>query len=1242
MGGQQLPINVSGLIVAAMLVVAALLDQQPLQSQRPQRADINPEPSGPYEQIPARTWEDPFEAVKDAGSSRSDSAPGDAPDAEAGLPQTGVDAAGGIAAPGLDADVPSIEADQLLESAGRSVDAGSPPAEGEPGMEGAVRSGDTASPAPDGAAARAAAPEPATSNVLREYLRYLADDAGNDSGREGPAARLMLMPVMVSGAPHGAAREMRLRRRAAVHAALFQRGFRPTRADRIGVWRWEPLPDVFVDVPFEAFKMDANGRRYVVVLWLNDEAVTRDYGRESYGRSDGSRRKGPLVLIDSLLERLGYPSLGDTGRLPYPGYRSSVVRVIGPGSSDSLQAVYAEIQGSGGPCTPGAYARIDNGPACGAVKPGGEAASVWSDASANFALISPFATAPASDLVSTEMNDGPLSIRAGRGAASARSCGHIRVYRTVVTDDATIAALADELAVRGIDPSRPDGGFAARISDSLAGRGPSSGASAESGVGARVPRDHVVLISEWDTKFGRTLPELFLKEISRRRCTPPAADTGFKPAPRVGTKGDTGAVVRAGRAGEVPSAACAGDAAPSVHMFYYMRGLDGDGLSSGRSAGSEGAVIRNGKLDLVSLAAGQTEFREPASGTNQFDYLRRLTLQVADLDWTLRRRNQGAVRAFGILGNDYFDKLLILQALKERFPSHLYFTTDLDAGFLDTRVFRRTRNLVIAAPFGLSPADMPGAGSREEGAGSGDADRAQRLFPPFRHSLQTALYLSVLAVLDGGEAALARGAADARPLLFEVGQDRFFALKPPPAADGDTPEVDVVADDGAGLFTAQQTGPWRTGVSDLLEFRLRTVLLVTAAALTLMLVMAPRLRRRLFGFSVRRVGIGAWLIALLVVAYLSIGLWMLSLIHDKTEPFTLFSGISVWPSEIVRLSAGLIAWLLLLYGWRRVRDGDRSIRRRFEVDCSATAVAGEGYAHWYPAPAQDQPADTMASLACRLFRRTPDHFTPPPRDRLDGVAEWCRYRRHARLSARLMRVLPAVLVFWLLAFLVLYGVAQPATPHRGEAAYWFSVYNGWLFAGLPFAVLLFGAIDEAFLCSGLLTRLEQRRVAWPLNTYAVGCQVDQRFRKAIDYWITTELIAERTAPAAQVIHLPFIVILFLLLSISTRFDNWNTPGSVFVLIVLAVGMALLASLRLRATAQRIRRKVLEDLKEEVTGIRYAEAQTQSEKLRTLVERIEKIHDGAYTQWYNEPVFRALAWVLAISIFIITEYATVGG
>jgi hypothetical protein len=105
----------------------------------------------------------------------------------------------------------------------------------------------------------------------------------------------------------------------------------------------------------------------------------------------------------------------------------------------------------------------------------------------------------------------------------------------------------------------------------------------------------------------------------------------------------------------------------------------------------------------VSLATGtDAGFKEPAIGTNQYDYLRRLALQIAELDWSLKRDDRGSIKAFGILGNDYFDKLLILQALKERFPSQLYFTTDLDAGYLDAKVFRWTRNLVVAAPFGLT------------------------------------------------------------------------------------------------------------------------------------------------------------------------------------------------------------------------------------------------------------------------------------------------------------------------------------------------------------------------------------------------------------------------------------------------------------------------------------------------------------------------------------------------------------
>jgi hypothetical protein len=195
---------------------------------------------------------------------------------------------------------------------------------------------------------------------------------------------------------------------------------------------------------------------------------------------------------------------------------------------------------------------------------------------------------------------------------------------------------------------------------------------------------------------------------------------------------------------------------------------------------------------------------------------------------------------------------------------------------------------------------------------------------------------------------------------------------------------------------------------------------------------------------------------------------------------------------------------------------------------------------------------------------------------------------------------------------------------------------------MPFLVLLFAAVDEALLCSGLLQRLEGTRIRWPVNTVAAGCNLDTHTRCAVNHWVTMEFIAERTAPSANVIHLPFLVILFLLLSLSTRFDNWNTPVSAFGLVLLAIGIGLISSMRLRRTAQRIRQGVLDDLTEEVSGIEYSAARTESEQLQRLVARIQAINEGAYSKWYSEPVFRALAWVFGVGILIVTEYASVGG
>jgi hypothetical protein len=284
----------------------------------------------------------------------------------------------------------------------------------------------------------------------------------------------------------------------------------------------------------------------------------------------------------------------------------------------------------------------------------------------------------------------------------------------------------------------------------------------------------------------------------------------------------------------------------------------------------------------------------------------------------------------------------------------------------------------------------------------------------------------------------------------------------------------------------------------------------------------------------------------------------------------------------------------------------------------------------------------MVEWACKLFRKPDAKATQGPQRRLDARGEWRRYRQQATLAARARRVVPAALAFWLLTLMMVYGIAVPLSPHRGELTFWFSLANGLILAGLPFVILLFAAIDEAILVSGLLRRLQGTALSWHIGTDNKDASLDaHRYGPAIDYWLTTELIAERTAPAAQVVHLPFVVILFLLFSLSTRFDNWNIPVIVILLILVSIAIAVLGSWQLRGTARRIRQQVIGDLEEEISGIEYAEAKSDSERLRVLRDRINEIRQGAYTDWYREPVIRALAWVLAIGVLVVTEYARVG-
>ncbi|SFL03215.1 hypothetical protein SAMN05216302_102725 [Nitrosomonas aestuarii] len=250
-----------------------------------------------------------------------------------------------------------------------------------------------------------------------------------------------------------------------------------------------------------------------------------------------------------------------------------------------------------------------------------------------------------------------------------------RIVRTISTHEKLAGTLICELALRGVKFFNPAMADTAIVDEEC------TLSKHALNAGAMRKKDHIVLIGERDTVYSRHLTGS-IKEKIKNYSAEQGSIEGW------------------------------------VHSFNYLRGIDGINATQVTS------ITKNKKAESeqYSLSKKQAEkqLRRP-TGSNQFDYLRRLVELLEELENT--RIKQGGIKAIGILGNDPYDKLLILQALYKRFPQAVFFTTDMDARFLHPTELQWTRNLIVASSYGLRL-----------------DEKLQHDAMPFRDGYQTALY----------------------------------------------------------------------------------------------------------------------------------------------------------------------------------------------------------------------------------------------------------------------------------------------------------------------------------------------------------------------------------------------------------------------------------------------------------------------------------------------------------------------
>jgi hypothetical protein len=188
-----------------------------------------------------------------------------------------------------------------------------------------------------------------------------------------------------------------------------------------------------------------------------------------------------------------------------------------------------------------------------------------------------------------------------------------------------------------------------------------------------------------------------------------------------------------------------------------------------------------------------------------------------------------------------------------------------------------------------------------------------------------------------------------------------------------------------------------------------------------------------------------------------------------------------------------------------------------------------------------------------------------------------------------------------------------------------------------FAMLLltFLVLDAYRLCMYWIRGLNTQSIYWD------NPKIDQTEeslnipRSCAVAWNKINLIAERTSEISSLIYYPFAIIILLLISRSSYFDNWGLPQSIAIVILMNISFIIISGLKLHNEAVKIRKECLQSLQLERIANKEMDKQ-----LQLLIEQINSIKVGAFQPLFEQPIIRAALLLLGAIGLSLSEYAMI--
>lgn len=850
-----------------------------------------------------------------------------------------------------------------------------------------------------------------------------------------------------------------------------------------------------------------------------------------------------------------------------------------------------------------------------------------------FHILSPTATISDHELQSFKKGEpgDRSSLIAPQGCEDAnKTC--FTFLRTISHDGKVIASLKEELNRRRID----------------------------------VTSDNIALISEWDTSFGRALPRNFQAQKGNN--------------PKLGDNIHEFSYLR-GIDGRTVGAEDIGKNTAANTSSKNDKQQSKNALIAAENAADIRRPVGTGQYDYLRRLATRIKALD--------ENLKRAPKQDAKV--------KPGIRAIGILGSDVYDKLLILRTLRKSFPGIVFFTTDLDAQLLHPDEFIWARNLIVASSFDMQlneqlqgrippfrdsyqtsvffstmlavKAAINADISLQQAQVKSEGGKSNENTPQTETIGENNPVLNRQALVDHW----------VQPQIFEVGRHGAVSLNPVKAPkdhethhhEGWCIDLSKVMVGDVALCHGNKVHPvkpdslfWQTGMA--------------VFFVTFIVIFALHQVRPQSGVQVLWSAISVVLIFGLVIVANSLNV--------SEEPLSFTDGISAWPTTFFRFVTMLLAIYFLITAITNMRNNrlrltrDYHLSNNIKTEPSARDVTVKAAVNnFFNALARLRDVDPRSWFvvvfvigAVMIMRKTRIELTIneihvaliiwvgffaawyayiykfakvrsinewvkdiDSKKEIEVTSLWGEYSDAGETRHRVYRSLTIAFLYMSFASIIFFLFQQDTNVWRGVSSF----KIGMALTMLPVVImifLIFFVTDATRLCICWIKAMGQKKLKWDedmLNSFGAKLNVNKEY---IEEWLKIQLIADRTHEIGQLIYYPFIVIILMLISRSTYFDNWGFPQALAIVVVVNLVILSSVAMLLRKQAEKVRRDTIGNLEHElvkVAGCRspagnnlsdreLTEQKCHIEQINKLLEEIRNIKSGAFRSVLDQPLVRA--------------------